>query len=91
MADVLVGVIVHRTVAAGLACTATPARGCPGLCAGLGLALALRCALTDAAWPWLLLSLLAAGAAHVVDVVRRWRMSGAPRCADVPNVPMRGL
>jgi hypothetical protein len=41
--------------------------------AGVGLVLALHAALTGAAWmqiaPWL----LAAFAAHIVDIVRRWR------------------
>lgn len=73
MADVLVGVIgIELLLLAWRAPQRLPAAA-PGLCAGLGLALALRCALTEAAWPWLLLSLLAAGAAHVVEMQRHWR------------------
>jgi hypothetical protein len=44
--------------------------------AGAGLLLALRAALTGAAWtgiaPWLLLALVA----HIGDVARRWRTIG---------------
>jgi hypothetical protein len=43
------------------------------LLAGLGLLAALRLALAGAAWPWLALALLAALAAHVADLARRWR------------------
>lgn len=42
------------------------------LLAGLFLVLALRAALTGAAWPWIAASLAAAGIAHVADLVVRW-------------------
>ena len=43
------------------------------LAAGLFLLLALRAALSGAAWPWIAAMLAAAGLAHVVDQARRWR------------------
>jgi hypothetical protein len=42
------------------------------LAAGLFLLLALRAALVGAAWPWIAASLLAALAAHLYDLARRW-------------------
>lgn len=39
---------------------------------GAFLALALRAALTGAAWPWLALALSAAFLAHLADLSRRW-------------------
>lgn len=45
----------------------------PSLAAGLALALSLRFALAGAVWPWVWLCMGAAGAAHAVDVARRWR------------------
>ena len=41
----------------------------PGLC----LLLALRCGVSGADWTWTLLWLLAALAAHLADLRRRWR------------------
>lgn len=40
---------------------------------GLGLMLALRAALTGADWRWVALCMLAALAAHLIDLRRRWR------------------
>ena len=48
-------------------------RALPSLAAGLAMALALRCALFGSAWPWFWLCMAAAGAAHTVEVMRRWR------------------
>lgn len=45
----------------------------PFLLAGAALAVALRGALTDAEWPLLAAALLAAFAAHLWDIARRWR------------------
>jgi hypothetical protein len=45
----------------------------PFLLAGAAFALALRGALTGAGWPWIGLALLAAFAAHVWDMARRFR------------------
>jgi len=45
----------------------------PALLAGVCLALALRAAMVGAGWGWIAFSLTGALAAHVVDVVRRWR------------------
>jgi hypothetical protein len=91
IADLMVGLIVLEALALSLLRPAALRRALPSLCAGACLALALRCALTGAPWPLLALCLAAAGTAHMVDVVRRWRMSGAPGVPDVPGVPMRGL
>lgn len=45
----------------------------PFLLAGAAFALALRGALTGAGWAFVALPLLAAFAAHVWDIARRWR------------------
>ncbi|MCX8132502.1 MAG: hypothetical protein N3D18_00895 [Roseococcus sp.] len=45
----------------------------PFLLAGAAFALALRAALTGAGWGSVALPLLAAFAAHLWDIVRRWR------------------
>ena len=45
----------------------------PNLAAGFCLLVALRAALDGAAWHWLALRLLGAGAAHLLDLRRRWR------------------
>lgn len=44
----------------------------PFLLAGAAFALALRAALTGAGWAWVALALLAAFAAHLWDIARRW-------------------
>jgi hypothetical protein len=43
------------------------------LLAGAFLLLALRAALTGAAWSWVAVWLVAGLVAHLVDLVRRWR------------------
>jgi hypothetical protein len=43
------------------------------LLSGIGLMLALRCALTGAWWGWIGLWLFAALLAHLGDLWRRWR------------------
>ena len=43
--------------------------------AGLCLMLALRSALADAGWMWMVLCLMAAGLAHGTDLWSRWRRS----------------
>lgn len=45
----------------------------PFLLAGAAFALALRAALTGAGWAFVALPLLAAFAAHLWDIARRWR------------------
>ena len=47
----------------------------PALGAGLALMLAVRAALSDAAWVWVAAALLAAGLAHLIDMRRRWPRS----------------
>ena len=44
----------------------------PYLLSGAALLLALRLSLTDSAWPLIALALLAAFAAHLFDLYRRW-------------------
>jgi hypothetical protein len=44
----------------------------PNLIAGAALLLALRAAITGAAWPWTALWLAVAGLAHVADLRTRW-------------------
>ena len=74
IADLLIGLIVLEALALAWRRPARLRQAWPSLAAGSGLALALRCALTAAPWPWIALSLAAAGAAHGVDVWRRWRL-----------------
>ncbi len=58
----------HRRTGRGIA----PHDLFPSLGSGLALMLALRAALVDAAWMWVAGALLAAGVAHVADMLRRW-------------------
>lgn len=44
----------------------------PNLLAGAALLLALRAAITGAAWPWIALWLAVAGLAHLADLRTRW-------------------
>ena len=57
----------------------------PSLAAGLAMALALRCALfgTGGHWVWLCMAL--AGAAHSVEVMRRWRSQAGPQMQPRPG------
>ena len=71
--DLVIGCIVVEASALALLRPALLRRALPSLAAGLAMALALRLALSGAVWPWLWLSLAAAGAAHGVDVLKRWR------------------
>jgi len=73
IADLLIGLIVLEALALVWRRPARLRQAWPSLAAGSGLALALRCALTGAPWHWLALCLAGAGAAHTVDVWRRWR------------------
>lgn len=43
----------------------------PFLASGACLALALRCALTEAPWPWMSAALMGAGVAHLTDLALR--------------------
>ena len=63
----LEGVVVVRW--SGLALAATLRLLAPGLC----LLLALRAALAGAAWPYVPAALAAAGVAHLLDLLGRWR------------------
>jgi hypothetical protein len=74
IADLMIGCIVLEMLALALRRPRMLRSALPGLCAGIAVALALRCALTGAPWPWLVLFFAAAGVAHGFDVVRRWRI-----------------
>jgi hypothetical protein len=67
--EVIVLLVHRRRTGRGIAAPAVLAN----VGAGLFLMLAVRVALTDAAWPWLAACLVAAGAAHAVDLSMRWR------------------
>ncbi len=60
--------LYHRRTGRGMA----PLDLVPALGAGLALMLAVRAALSDAAWMWVAAALLAAGLAHLADMRRRW-------------------
>ena len=64
----------HRTTGRGVA----PRDFVPSLASGLALMLALRTALDGPPGAGVALALLAAGAAHVVDLRRRWNRPQAP-------------
>lgn len=59
----------HRRTGHGLA----PAQVAGNLLPGFLMLLALRAALTGAAWPWISLWLLASLGAHLADLRSRWR------------------
>ncbi len=61
--------LYHRQTGRGVAVGEFAAN----LAAGLCLMLALRGAVADAGWPWVVLCLLGAGVAHGTDLWRRWR------------------
>lgn len=61
----------HRLTKRGLA----PKDYLLNLGAGLSLMLALRSALADAGWMWMIVCLMAAGLAHGTDLWSRWRRS----------------
>lgn len=59
----------HRRTGRGVA----PADFLGNLLSGVCLLLALRAGLAGAWWGWIALALLAALAAHLTDLARRWR------------------
>ena len=63
-----VGIVLYRHSGRG-----PPLEFLATLLSGIGLLLALRCALAGAWWGWIALCLLAALAAHLADMRRRWR------------------
>jgi hypothetical protein len=65
--ETLVLVLRHRRTGRGIA----PADLLPNIAAGLCLMLALRAALAQAAWGWIVLPLAASGVAHALDLRRR--------------------
>ena len=77
VADIVVAVMVLEALAL-IAIRVIKGRGfavryvISNLMAGLFLVLALRAALTGAAWPWIAASLSAAFVAHIADLALRW-------------------
>ncbi|MCY7317046.1 MAG: hypothetical protein LH480_15930 [Rubrivivax sp.] len=71
--DLVIACIVLEVLALAQRRPAVLKRALPSLGAGLAMAISLRLALSGAVWPWVWLCLAAAGAAHGIDVVRRWR------------------
>jgi hypothetical protein len=67
--ETLVLVLRHRRTGRGIA----PADLLPNIAAGLCLMLALRAALAQADWGWIVLPLAASGMAHAIDLRRRTR------------------
>jgi len=65
--ETLVLVLRHRRTGRGIA----PADLLPNIAAGLCLMLALRAALVQANWVWIVAPLAASGVAHVLDLRRR--------------------
>ena len=59
----------YRRTGRGIA----PSDALPNLLAGIALVAALRLALSGAGWPAIATCLLAALAAHLADLRRRWR------------------
>lgn len=84
IADLVLGLLVLEAVLL-LAYRRRTGRGIPAavllpnLLAGACLVLALRGALTGAHWGWTALALLAALAAHLLDIGALWRSLGAER------------
>ena len=58
----------HRITGRGLA----PRDFVSNMLSGLFLMFALRSALVNAGWPWIILFLASAGLAHAADMARRW-------------------
>ncbi len=71
--DLVIACIVLEAAALAQFRPAVLRRALPSLGAGLAMAISLRLALSDAVWPWVWLGLAAAGCAHGIDVMRRWR------------------
>lgn len=69
LVETLVLVLRHRRTGRGIA----PADLLPNIAAGLCLMLALRAALVQADWVWIVAPLAASGVAHVLDLRRRQR------------------
>lgn len=61
--------VIHRCTGLGVA----PRDFLANMASGLCLMLALRALVRDAGSAWLAACLLAAGAAHGIDIVMRWR------------------
>ena len=73
LVDLVIACIVLEALALVLRRPGVLRSALPSLAAGLAMALALRFALTGAVWPWVWVCLAAAGVAHGVEVMRRWR------------------
>ena len=73
LVDLVIACIVLEVLALAALRRHNLQRALPSLLAGLAMALALRCARFGSAWPWVWLCIAAAGVAHTVEVMRRWR------------------
>jgi len=60
--------LFHRVTGRGL----NASRLLPNLLAGLSLMLAVRAAMAQAAWPWIVIPMAASGLFHVADLRQRW-------------------
>jgi hypothetical protein len=60
--------LFHRLTGRGL----DAPRLLPNLMAGLSLMLAVRAAMAQAAWPWIVIPMAASGLFHVADLRQRW-------------------
>lgn len=69
VAEAVVLALLHARLGRGL----PPREFMPALTAGLGLLLAARAGVSGADGLWVAAGLLLAGAAHALDLKRRWR------------------
>ena len=71
-------VAYHRSTGKGVA----PRDFFVNIVSGLCLMLALRCLANDAGTAWVAVSLAAAGLAHGIDILMRWKRSNRPTNAN---------
>ncbi len=86
LAEAALLVAYHRVTGRGIA----PSRFLLNLCSGMGLLLAMRLLLAGAWWGWTSLSLLAALAFHVGDLVRLWSIRPVSGPVPMPGVDASG-
>lgn len=72
--ECIVLVAYHRSTGKGVA----PRDFSVNMVSGLCLMLALRCLATDAGVAWVVVFLAAAGFAHGIDILMRWKRSNRP-------------
>jgi len=81
LVEAVVLAVWHRATGRGVA----PRDFVPSLASGLALMLALRTALEGPPGAGVAVALLAAGAAHVVDLRRRWKRPQTPEGRPLPR------